>query len=72
MTPLHYEWPTLDGAYETGAPYPNTDSSSFASQYLFGNDLLVAPVVTPSNKTTGLIELRIWIPPGVWIGLLDG
>jgi len=72
VTTLYYEWPTLDGAYETGAPHPNTDSSSFASQYLFGNDLLVATVVTPSNKTTGLTELRIWIPPGVWIRLLDG
>jgi len=72
VTPLYYEWPTLDGAYETGAPHPNKNSSSFASQYLFGDDLMVAPVVTPSNKTTGLTELRIWIPPGIWIGLLDG
>ena len=72
VTPLYYEWPTLEGAYETANPRPNKNSSAFASQYLFGDEMMVAPVVTPSNKTTGLTELRIWIPPGIWIGLLDG
>jgi alpha-glucosidase (family GH31 glycosyl hydrolase) len=72
VTPLYYEWPTLEEAYETAAPHPSKNSSAFASQYLFGDDMMVAPVVTPSNKTTGLTELRVWIPPGIWIGLLDG
>jgi len=32
----------------------------------FGDDILVAPVVSPSNSNTSLATKTIWIPPGTW------
>jgi alpha-glucosidase (family GH31 glycosyl hydrolase) len=35
-------------------------------EYWFGDELLVAPVVAPGGDRT------VWLPPGNWIGFLDG
>ena len=69
--PLYYEWPELDGAYETAALKPD-QSSELGSQYLFGSDLWVAPVATPANRANGIVQKRLWIPPGIWVGIVGG
>lgn len=52
--PLYYEWPDLDAAYQ----HPG--------QYLFGDDLLVAPVCSPIDAALGCAAVKVWIPPGRW------
>ena len=51
--PLYYEWPEEDNAY------------LFEDEYMFGDDILVAPVVTPSGND-GKAERRTWLPEGRW------
>jgi hypothetical protein len=53
--PLYYHWPELAEAYE----HPG--------QYMFGDDLLVAPVTKPANAVTGYADQKVWLPPGRWI-----
>jgi alpha-glucosidase (family GH31 glycosyl hydrolase) len=55
LRPLYYDWPEANEAYE------NKD------EYLFGDNMLVDPVVTPSNKQSGLATEKVWLPKGEWI-----
>ncbi|MDX2114538.1 MAG: glycoside hydrolase family 31 protein [Planctomycetota bacterium] len=52
--PLYYHWPALDGAYH------------WQGQYMFGDDLLCAPVATPSDPVSRAAPARWWLPPGTW------
>jgi len=52
--PLYYDWPHEMPAY--GAK----------NEYLFGDEMLVAPVVSPVDKVTHLAEEKIWLPEGRW------
>ncbi len=58
--PLYYEWPELDEAY------------SRTGQYMFGDDLMVAPVTVPSDPMTGCANVEVWIPPGKWTNWFTG
>ena len=51
--PLYYDWPEDNNAY------------SYEDEYLFGDDILVAPVVTPSGDD-GRASRRTWLPEGRW------
>lgn len=72
---LDYIYNAAADAHETGIPmmrslavaYPE-DLSAAANngEYMFGRDLLVAPVVTEDNNKT------IALPPGRWTALWDG
>ena len=55
LRPLYYDWPNSAPAYDA------------KGEYLFGDQLLVAPVVTPADKITGLAAEKVWIPAGEWI-----
>jgi hypothetical protein len=55
LRPLYYDWPESNEAY------------SSKGEYLFGDQILVAPVVTPADKTTGLATEQVWLPAGEWI-----
>jgi alpha-glucosidase (family GH31 glycosyl hydrolase) len=55
LRPLYYDWPEADEAYS------NKD------EYLFGERMLVAPVVSPTDKVSGLSKENVWIPEGDWI-----
>ncbi len=52
--PLYYDWPAA-AAYTT------------KGEYVFGDQMLVAPVATASDKITGLSTENVWLPPGQWI-----
>lgn len=52
--PLYYEWPDLE------------DSYAWKNEYLFGDDLLVAPVTKPAERMTQCAMVDVWIPPGRW------
>jgi alpha-glucosidase (family GH31 glycosyl hydrolase) len=51
--PLYYYWPEEDEAY------------SAKSEYLFGDDILVSPVVS-APQTDGLARKVTYLPPGEW------
>ncbi len=53
--PLYYDWPEANEAYTS------------KSEYLFGDQMLVAPVVAPADKTSGLATEHVWLPEGNWI-----
>ncbi len=58
--PLYYEWPELDEAY------------TWKNQYLFGEQLMVAPVTQPADPLTGCAMVEAWIPPGKWTNWFTG
>ncbi len=52
VRPMYYDYPEADEAY------------AYENQYMFGDDILVAPVVEPS--VNGKNTQRIWFPEGQW------
>jgi len=60
VRPLYYSWPELDAAYEA------------TGQYLFGDDLLVAPVVGPRDPLSRRADISVWFPPGEWVHWFTG
>ena len=50
--PLYYEWPEENNAYV------------YEDEYMFGNDMLVAPIYTASKN--GISTRNIWLPSGLW------
>ena len=60
LHPLYYDWPQEDAAYT------NKD------EYVFGREMIVAPVVDPVNTTTQLAQEPVWIPNDEWIESATG
>jgi alpha-glucosidase (family GH31 glycosyl hydrolase) len=56
LHPLYYDWPTDSHTY------------AFKGEYAYGEQMLVAPVVTPTDKATGLAEQDVYLPQGDWPG----
>lgn len=56
--PLYYQWNTPE-AYQ----YPQ--------EYLFGSQLLVAPVTQKTGKC-GFAKVNVWLPEGEWIDIFTG
>ncbi|MEU0970538.1 TIM-barrel domain-containing protein [Streptomyces sp. NPDC005917] len=57
VRPLYLQYPEEEGAY--------TEADS---EYLYGPDMLVAPVTAPGTKTT----TSVWFPPGQWTDYFTG
>jgi alpha-glucosidase len=55
LHPLYYDWPEADEAYTN------------KNEYVFGQQMIVDPVVAPSDKVTGLVNESVWLPPGEWM-----
>lgn len=58
--PLYYEWPEAPTAYKT----PN--------EYLFGSQLLAAPVTRPAKPGADGSEHKVWFPAGEWVDFFSG
>ena len=66
-------------AAHTGTPllrqcdleWPEHPEAADSTQYLLGDDLLVAPVLAPARQG-GNAERMVWIPPGAWQDLWSG
>ena len=56
--PMYYDYPEAPEAY------------SFRSQYMFGDDMLIAPVTSPA--TDGYASVDVWLPEGKWYELHTG
>jgi alpha-glucosidase (family GH31 glycosyl hydrolase) len=53
--PLYYDWPEEDAAYTS------------KNEYLFGEQMIAAPVTAPAEKPSGLTTENVWLPAGEWI-----
>lgn len=42
------------------------------NQYLFGTELLVAPVVTPKLRHLDQSQVQVWLPKGLWFDFFNG
>lgn len=60
VRPLYYDHPEADEAY------------AFTGQYMFGDDILVAPVTSPLSPDARLARVRLWLPPGEWVEWFTG
>lgn len=58
--PLYYDWPEANEAYTS------------KGEYLFGDQMLVAPVVKAADKVSGLSTESVWLPKGEWIERATG
>lgn len=59
IEPMYYEYPEQKEAYE------------FVSQYMFGRQLLVAPVITPGDEKK-MAKTTVWLPEGTWTDIFTG
>jgi alpha-glucosidase len=53
--PLYYDWPEADEAYTS------------KGEYVFGDQMLAAPVTAPAEEVSGLATEKVWLPKGEWI-----
>jgi alpha-glucosidase len=60
LRPLYYDSPEAPEAYTA------------KNEYLFGEVMLVAPVVHPVDAATGLATEQLWLPAGDWIEWSSG
>lgn len=60
ITPLYYDWPTEEDAYIP------------ANQYMFGTELMAAPVTSPTDPEIGKAKEGVWLPPGEWFEFFSG
>jgi hypothetical protein len=60
ILPMYYDHPEEDAAYAC----PN--------QYLYGDQLLVAPFTSPKEQQTQLTRQIVWLPKDAWYGFFDG
>lgn len=67
--------------YDTGDPllkrcdfdYPAYSQASATTQYLLGDRILVAPIITSGGgRVTPAAQGSVWIPPGNWIDAWSG
>jgi alpha-glucosidase (family GH31 glycosyl hydrolase) len=42
------------------------------NQFVFGSELLVAPVTVPRDRVTLRGAVRAWLPPGAWVDVFTG
>jgi alpha-glucosidase (family GH31 glycosyl hydrolase) len=52
--------------------WPEFSRARCPDQYMFADDLLVAPVFKPVNQKNGTLIREVWIPPGFWHNIWNG
>ena len=60
LHPLYYDWPEADSAYTN------------KGEYVFGTQMVVAPITKPTDTDTLLAGESVWIPNGEWIERASG
>ncbi|KAJ5318347.1 hypothetical protein N7476_004767 [Penicillium atrosanguineum] len=58
--PVYWSYPESDEAYQV----PN--------QYMFGSNMIVAPITRPQSQTTYLAKTKAWLPSGMYADLFTG
>ncbi|MEP6560725.1 MAG: TIM-barrel domain-containing protein, partial [Nakamurella sp.] len=50
----------------------DADAYQVPNQFMFGTQLLVAPITTPADTSLQLASVRAWLPEGCWVDVLSG
>lgn len=58
--PMYYSYPEEENAYK------------YKNQYFFGSELLVAPVVSKTDKRIKMAKVDVWLPEGRWKDIFNG
>ncbi len=75
-----YTYTLAEQAHATGVPiirplyldYPgNNEAYTFNQEYLYGDNVLVAPITSPDDAN-GNGSVSAWIPPGTWTDYFTG
>ncbi len=60
VRPMYHVWPDRQVAYDV----PN--------EFVFGTELVVAPVTSPRDPASLHGSVRAWLPPGTWVDVFTG
>ena len=60
LQPMYYAYPKKAGAYEV------------KNQFMFGSELMVAPITQPNNPITRKGSTKAWLPKGDWFDFFSG
>lgn len=60
VQPMYYKYPKRSAAYE------------MKNQFMFGSELMVAPITKPNNKITQMGSTEVWLPEGDWFDFFNG
>ncbi|MDR0297510.1 MAG: alpha-xylosidase [Streptococcaceae bacterium] len=60
IEPMYYAYPLDEEAYQ------------HKNQYLFGGELIVAPITQKSNSALKMGEVDVWLPKGTWYDFFTG
>ena len=60
VQPMYWSHPTERDSYQV----PN--------QFMFGTELLIAPITVPRDQGVQVGSVRAWLPDGDWVDLLNG
>ena len=60
VQPMYWSHPTERNSYQV----PN--------QFMFGTELLIAPITVPRDQGVQVGSVRAWLPDGDWVDLLNG
>ena len=60
LRPLYYDYPDMKDAYDQ------------KGEYVFGDNMIVAPIVAPADATTHVSAKSIWLPRGEWVEWFTG
>ena len=60
VQPMYYAYPKKDAAYEV------------KNQFMFGSELMVAPITKPNSKITQMGSVDVWLPSGDWFDFFTG
>ena len=60
VQPMYYAYPKKSAAYEA------------KNQFMFGSELMVAPITSPTNSITQMGSVNAWLPAGDWFDFFTG
>ena len=60
MLPMYYNWPEEENAYQ------------FPNEYLFGSELVAAPVTSPCIPKLNMAKVKVWLPDGICYDIFTG
>lgn len=68
IAPMYYDYPEKENAY----PDANMAEGRRNNQYLFGTDMLVAPITTDLIPALQMGKVKVWIPEGCYHDFFTG
>ena len=60
VLPMYYDYPEEKGAYER------------KNQYMFGTELMVAPITSARIDKLNVAKVKVWLPEGLWYDIFTG